>query len=304
MKTLRIVQIVAWSAVAVMLIGLLVFFLTHGGNGFDFAFDLSHPAGAQVLEKAAETADIQTVEVDVKNADVIYKTGGEDIRVVCYGDSKRDAEAFSAVQSGGTLRVSQAWRMFDWNWLSWGSRRVEVTLPAGWHGNLALTSASGDVSLTGEMALSEANLSLTSGDVRLDSALTAQSFRIASVSGDIRLGSVDCKSFDIHSTSGDIRLESLAGAGEVRTTSGTISLGSLVRMDGSVKLSTVSGDVQLALAQSVGADVDAHCLSGDISSTYPLSYSGSRRNDASGKIGTAPYSSLMLSTTSGDIRIK
>lgn len=304
MKTLRIVRIAAWSAVAVLLTGLLVFFLAHGGNGFDFAFDFSHPTGAQVLEKTAETADIQTVEVDVKSADVIYKTGGEDIRVVCYGDGKRDAEAFSAVQSGGTLRVSQAWRLFDWNWFSWGSRRVEVTLPAGWHGSLALASASGDVSLAGEMAPSEVNLSLTSGDVRADSALTAQSFRIASVSGDIRLGSVDCQSFDIHSTSGDIRLESLAGAGNVKTTSGDIGLGSLARMDGSVKLSTVSGDVRLALARGVGADVDARCLSGDVSSTYPLSYSGSRRNDASGKIGTAPYTPLTLSTTSGDIRIE
>lgn len=306
MKNLRIVQIAAWSVVAVLLTGVLVLGIARGGYGglYRFGFDWNFTsAEKQVLTQSAASSGVDTVDVGVASADVVFRTGGSDIQVACYGPDGKDDNEYSVSRSGSELLVKQKMRLFSFHWFDWGSRRVEITLPENWHGSLAVSSASGGVQLPGGMQLSNINIALASGDVACasDAPITAEDVKISSVSGDLNLGSLSCKTFSLSSTSGDVRAASLAGQGRIHTVSGDVGVDSLARMDGAVSAGSVSGDIRIGLGQGVGAQVTAGSVSGDISATGSLSFSGS--HSASGQIGTGPYQPLSLSTTSGDIRI-
>lgn len=295
-QTVRIVQIVVWSAAAVVLTGLLVFFLAHGGDG---RFPAStYGAGEKAVDKTVSD-DVSGVAVEVASADVVYATGGSGIHVVCYGDG----DGYTVEESGGTLHVAQKWKPFSWHWFPWGGQRVEITLPASYRGSLSNVSASGDVVLPAELSPSSFTCTTASGDIGGSGAasLTAGDIRVSTASGDIRLGGVDGKSFSIRSVSGDVTVGTLAGQGSVDSTSGDLRIGTLARMDGAVSAATVSGDIQLALGQGVAASIAAHSLSGNISSSRALSFTG--RHDASGQSGAGSGQPLRLSSTSGDIRI-
>lgn len=304
MKTIRIIQIAVWSAVAALLTGLLIFFLARGGYGgysgwrgwFPAA---AYGAGAKTVDKTV-TDDVSAVDVKVADADVIYRTGGDGIRVVCYGGD--NGGGYTVEEGGGTLHVEQNWQPFSWHWFSWGGRRVEITLPAGYRGSVSSVSASGDVALPASLTLSAFTAATASGGVGGEGSpeITARNVGISTASGDIRLGGVDGKTFAIRSVSGDVTLGSLAGQGSLDSTSGDLHVGALTRMDGGVNAATVSGDIRFGIRDGVAANISAHSLSGGISSSRALSFSGS--HSAAGQTG-AGGEPLQLSSTSGDIRV-
>lgn len=304
MRNLRIVQIAAWSVVAALLTGILVLGIARGGGLYRYGFDFDFtPAGKQVLTQSAAAAGVDTVDVGVASADVVFRTGGNEIQVACYGPDGKDDDEYSVTQSGSELRVRQKVQVFSFHWFEWGARRVEITLPESWHGSLAVSSASGDVRLPGGTQLSDVNVTLASGDVSAvpDAPVAAEDVKISSVSGDLNLGGLSCKTFSLESTSGDVRVASLSGQGQLHSVSGDIGVDSLTRMDGAVSVGSVSGDIRIGLGQGVGAQVTAKSLSGDVSVSGGLSLSGA--HSASGELGSAPFEPLSLSTTSGDIRI-
>lgn len=312
MKTLRIIQIALWSAIALVLTGILCWMLAGHSFGWRISnWNLSPSlATVKVLDRTVDAQSVGAVDTDLKSADVVYSTGASDsIRVACYADSTGDKNEFSVTQSDGTLHIAQAGSAWGFHLFGSVARRVEVQLPASWRGSLTHKSLSGDVRVPAGLTLSSLNLSLASGDITSlggSGTLTADTVHVSTLSGDIRLSGVNSKSYDIHSTSGDVTAGSLAGTGTLGTTSGDVSA-TLSRMDGSVAVSSVSGDVRLTLAAGVGAKVDARSVSGNISSAAGLTFTGSDlfdRHNASGQVGSAPYQPLTISTTSGDIRLK
>jgi DUF4097 and DUF4098 domain-containing protein YvlB len=137
-----------------------------------------------------------------------------------------------------------------------------------------VNSVSGDVRVRGEIS-GGASLKTVSGDAQLDRVdgdLSAQT-----VSGDLRLGPVT-GSAEAKTVSGDIRFESVT-AGDVRFTS-------------------VSGDIEIGIAQGSAVDVDAGSTSGDLSSEVPL---GSE--PVAGEGDAAPTVVLRGRTVSGDVRV-
>ena len=144
----------------------------------------------------------------------------------------------------------------------------------GHFGPLGIDSVSGDVRVRGEVG-GAASIKTVSGDADLDR-----------IDGDL----------SAHTVSGDLRIGSTAGSSEVKTVSGDIRLGSVTA--GDVRFTSVSGDIEVGIAQGSALDVDAGSTSGDLSSEVPL---GSE--PVAGEEASAPTVVLRGRTVSGDVKV-
>lgn len=124
-----------------------------------------------------------------------------------------------------------------------------------------------------------------SGDVEVSGA--GDEVRARSVSGRVRLERVRAPSVVATSVSGDVdaEIEALTGAGDLRFTS-------------------VSGNVTLGLPRSLDADVTLKTVSGELDSDFQMTVQGQmRRRALNGRIGRGGRE-LVLTTVSGDVRLR
>ena len=137
-----------------------------------------------------------------------------------------------------------------------------------------MNSVSGDVRLRGEID-GDANVKTVSGDADLDR-----------IEGDM----------SAHTVSGDLRIGPIAGSSDLKTVSGDIRLQAVTA--GDVRFTSVSGDVEIGIAQGSAVDVDAGSTSGDLSSEVPLASEPVPGEEAAG-----PTVVLRGRTVSGDVKV-
>jgi DUF4097 and DUF4098 domain-containing protein YvlB len=142
----------------------------------------------------------------------------------------------------------------------------------GRYASVASKSASGDLLVEGEIA-GDAEIKTVSGDARLRSV--GGSLVVQTVSGDVNAASVG-RDVTTKSVSGDVRVESAR--------------------EGRVTAQSVSGDIEIGVAQGTNLDVDAGSVSGDLSSEVALG------SDV-GEIGDGPTLVVRGKTVSGDFRV-
>ena len=182
--------------------------------------------------------------------------------------------------------------------------RARVRCPSG--SGLESRTASADIRTTGR--LGRLDVKSASGDVRVDEVDGICG--TSSASGDIRIGSahgpveVGTTSGDVeigraasglraHLTSGDLRASEVEGGADVNTVSGDIVLESVG--PGSIRLRSVSGDVEVGVRQGCDVWMDVKTMSGDTSSDLE-----------SREAAPADRSKLVeidANTLSGDVRI-
>ena len=126
-------------------------------------------------------------------------------------------------------------------------------------GGVDVKAASGDVRV--EDVDGDLRVEAASSDIRAASVSGDASVR--SVSGDIELGRA-LGPVNAQSVSGDVRLREAHGRTHVQTVSGDLKVDRLAA--GSLELSAVSGDVDLAIAPGAAVWLDVRSLSGDMSS--------------------------------------
>lgn len=211
-------------------------------------------------------------------------------------------------------------------WLRGVNVAVTVHLPEG--ATVEVKTVAG--SITAEGSLGPARVETTSGDISLcpvDGDLEARStsgdVRVASVtgaaevvtvSGGVRCGPVG-KTGRVKSGSGGVEVGSVRENLTVETVSGNVTVGRLhdgcdiktvsgdqqVRQldAGLAQLKTVSGALTVSVARGTAVMVDAHSLSGSLSSEIELS-----SDEPAEASGAGPQAELRARSVSGDVRVQ
>jgi DUF4097 and DUF4098 domain-containing protein YvlB len=157
-------------------------------------------------------------------------------------------------------------------------------------GALTVDTASGDV--TAARISGQAGITTASGDVRLAEA--AGDTRLKTASGDVTIQRADGELI-VNSASGDVRIGQARQWVQAKTASGDVRVDSIA--DGRADVTTVSGDVTVAVPPGTGVYLDLSSLSGSVRSDLEQSGPG----DAGGE-GESTLA-LTCNTVSGDIRV-
>jgi len=120
-------------------------------------------------------------------------------------------------------------------------------------------------------------------------------------SGGVKLEQTAAGDVDVETGSGSIELSGVKGSVRVSTGSGSVTAQG--EPTGHWRLRTASGSVTVHLPEQAAFDLEAHCTSGHIESTHPITVEGTiSPRELHGKVhGGGPL--VELNTTSGSIRI-
>jgi len=176
----------------------------------------------------------------------------------------------------------------DFNFGTGGGLHVTVRVP---HASAAtLATAAADMKLQGRYGSLETKSA--SGDLTVTGEIEADA-TIKSVSGDVRIGPVGGE-LRVTTVSGDVLVASVAGSVESKTVSGDVRFDSV--REGTVTAQSVSGDIEVGVAPGTNLDVDAGSVSGDLRSDVPL-------GSVPGEDGDGPTLVVRGKTVSGGFRV-
>lgn len=303
-----------WVIIAVLLAGLLAYFITgNGGNRVSrwsfvpfrislngFSWDTTPLE--QRSQDSFDASAVSSIALDCTVSDIkLVRADGEQITVTVRTNEAAKDTAAKVSLDGDTLRVTQAKQKFG---IINYRQQVEIALPADWKKDVSCDVTTGDMDLSGDYVFGKVSFTGTTGDFTAGS-LSADSLTVTGTTGDIDIDALDCPDYRLIRTTGDITADAVSGAGFVSTTTGDI-VWDLTALTGGLDVSATTGDVDLRFGSSVGADVDAATSVGDVDADFDMTRSDrhSVGDRASGKIGAAPYQSVKVSTSVGDINLK
>jgi DUF4097 and DUF4098 domain-containing protein YvlB len=320
MKTARIISIVCWLVTALILIGLVVWFLTGNLFGFRTGFkfnlptfhigsyeSLTGPFDAVGTFEAA-SGDVDSLDVNwVAGSATVTPYDGDTVKVIEYAQrALSDNEKFICSVSGGTLEVKYCTP--GWNMVNI-TKKLEVLVPktlADQLDILDVDATSAEVTIS-DFSVSTLSVKEVSGEADI-SNISADTSEVGSVSGRIDIKNMTTGKLTMGTVSGEIRLEAVtADVLKSGTTSGgqdfggtfkDIDAGSVsgeIRVTSSVdpdrmNVHTTSGDIIVAIPGSKDLTVSYSSVSGDFNSDIPVRTGGS---------GAYTFNSV-----SGDINLK
>jgi DUF4097 and DUF4098 domain-containing protein YvlB len=250
------------------------------------------------------------VRVEVENVrGAINVTGWDKPQVDVAGSLGEGSKlAFTGSEEHVVIRVEH--ENEDWSW--WGNRGpkedtlLEIKVPFG--AALDLGGVSADVTVSGIVGSREVEAESVSGDVTVTA--DAERVDVSSVSGDVALDT-NSRNVSLETVSGDIEVRRAGGRIHAESVSGRVRIDAAATED--VDAGTVSGDVEIDVANSLTGRVRVESMSGEVTVLVPEGLSA--RIDAetfSGKIRSAfghveddegPGSSLSVTVGKGDAEI-
>ena len=246
-----------------------------------------------MLEHTFQTPLPLTLEVSIPSGDIEVETDAAEETALTIDGDERMLEAIEVRHDGNRVTVNMRdkgrFGISIGTLFGNGGLLVRARIPHG--ASVKVKTASADTELSGQFAKLELNSA--SGDVRLRGQV-AEDAKIKTVSGDVELDRVD-GDLSVQCVSGDIRARAVAGSVDTKSVSGDIRLDALTA--GDVRFTSVSGDIEIGIAQGSLIDVDAGSTSGDLTSDVPLG-----REPVSGEAG-GPTVVLRGRTVSGDVRV-
>lgn len=291
MKTLKIVLIIILCGIMLFLGVFLAFALKTDRRGWNTTPNGLTGNYELVLneEVSAEGINSLSVQYGMNSNDVFFFEGTEDKIVIKeYLNFTPEENEISTIQNkDGELVVKGKKRdgFFSFGFFGGRDGYVEIYLPSGFAGNLSVATVSGDIRTERDFVqMGQLRLSSTSGDICF-TKIEADSVRISTVSGEIRAAEL-IGNADLSTTSGDIRVF-------------------LKELQGDFSVSTVSGEVSLALPSDAAFDFSFHSVSGECNTFFDDELSFNKKGtDADGTHGSGSnLPKVKISGTSGDLRI-
>ena len=319
MNGTRIITIVCWLVVAIVLIGLAIWFITGNLFGFrtgiNFHMPIFNIGSVEDLSGPFNEAGTYTIEDDVDSIHVDWVAG--EVRVTPYDGSEiiiteyarrslRDNEKLSYDVSGGTLKIRYVDTAFSFtmltkkieilvpeslakemNALYVGSTSADMTINGFSTETLEITETSGTANIS-DIRAEHASAHSVSGEINITSLNTSR-LTVGSVSGGIRFTDVTANTVESGTTSGDQHFEGTFKSVDADSVSGGITIVSTVDPE-SISCDTTSGDIRLTIPGKDDIVVSYSTVSGDFSSQVPVITGG----------GQETYN---FHTVSGDMQI-
>lgn len=324
-KTKKVVLILtAIFLVCLIGAGIVVGSYFNSGNDFSSFFSIFGGSTIDINEgEALALDDVSLLSIDCVSGN-IYIAQAEDARVELKGKllgKQEQTEYLDVYEQDGTLHV-----IFDLDssFLNIGATDIQMTvyLPAENMLDVNIFSASGDIHMEdgefGDVAINN-----TSGDAKIYGC-AGNKFELNSISGDTDIENLDFDSIQIVSQSGDIDVLHTSAAVTIRSTSGSINIedalgaldinstsgGATVDLSQEdimpININVVSGGVRLYLNKNAAFDLSAKATSGDVSTDFDITVSGSTgsfvNKSISGKCNGGG-ALVNITTVSGGIRI-
>jgi hypothetical protein len=232
------------------------------------------PLAAEALVEVENLRGQIAITAGASNAVLIRGTLGKGVRgLLVEGDEQHLRIKVDYPESGG------GWGGW-WGGATLGDSELRIELPR----SVALTARSVSASIEVEgIDGQRLTLETVSGGIRARSA--SAEVEVDSVSGDAELELSAARSTDLQTVSGDIRLRgALSGRLKAEAVSGDLDLDVQGALS-DLRLSVVSGDVELEAALQRAARATLHSLSGDLLVSLPASTSAALRIETfSGRI--------------------
>jgi len=296
MKTAKIIQIVCWSLLAVILIGVLVYSMISGPRdpgfsvfGFSFRdWDIFEDDDYQGSGRRYDGGTYTVPSADIKNISIEWVSGkvniipysGSDISFTETCRSSIDEDEKLVYEVRGDTLVIRYWKKM--NGFTFGrfndSKDLAVSIPEG------LAKKLGDL-----------RVSTVSAEI-VSNGLAAELTETESVSGNIRLSGFETGKLRSTTTSGSVEIEGKIEEIRSSSVSGSIRITDSI-CPSEVSISTVSGDAELRIPENDGFHVEFDKVSGDFECDFPITTS---KNGGTYKNGGASFE---METVSGDLKI-
>lgn len=304
MKTAKIVSIVCWMVTALILIGLVLWFLFGNLLGFRTGLNVNNPFGNISIDNVSGPFNVvgsYTVPIDgVDSIDVNWVAGevsitpysGDVIKLTEYArrDLKDNEKLVYSVNSG-TLDVKYLSSTITINMMT--TKKLELLVPealANKLNELNVSATSADLNVS-DFQTKSFEVHETSGDsdianIKADSAyvhsvsgtinitaMTTSELDMATVSGEIILSEVTANTLLTHTTSGGQRLGGTFKDIDAGSISGEITISSSVNPD-RINCGTTSGGIVVTIPGSSDLSVSYSTVSGKFSSDIPVRTGG------------------------------
>lgn len=312
----------------------------------DQAVNAANDAAAMVRDAAKRFDGNAVINIGGEDRELEFSSQGlEEIRLSIVGDLMvcLDGDPSSSIRlrgdvddldivtgADGVLSITQEKSAGGSFFFSRGlsSASIELTIPQRHWGRLELSTGSGDMEIRdGVLEADNVSIKTTSGDIELDSLEISRRLEVNTASGDLSLTGGVCGELAFRSASGDLEGRNVTAAVLAQTSSGDVSLSGDIRalkaasasgdleldtqsFPRSLELSTKSGDCAVHIPDNDGFVLRYSTVSGELSSSFPLTAAGNVLLRRAGRAGEARYKDggdgrmFVLCSVSGDIELR
>ena len=202
-------------AVALMIIGLLIFTAAACSAGWDFTNfgTANHETNTYDISEAFDCISIKT---DTSDIDFLPSEDGK-IKVVCY---EKENMKHSVLVSDGTLKIGVVDTRKWYEHISWySSPKITVYLPEGEYSSLVIEEDTGDIEVSNKLKFESIDIKASTGDVKLYAS--AGSVKIKTSTGGIRVENINANSIDLSVSTGNVTVVGAVCEGDLKITVST-----------------------------------------------------------------------------------